>query len=616
MCWAGGVGWRKRVCGLEASARFVLRRRVRMGGLTRSIRGGTVTAIVVPGRPTEGVGMRRSRFVLLAALLSLFATVASAATAAAQVAETKVSVAGPASPYLPNAVNEPALAVDANHPHVLAAGGNDLVDSAPCNGSSCDLTPDIGISGVYLSLNGGTTWVQPTYTGLTAQTGTTHVGPIHTLPNYLENGMSSHGDPALAFGPRPGPGGFSWANGSRLYYANLAFPLTGQTPFKGGSAAVVSRTDNVAAAAAGVQSAWMDPVVVSRQNAALFTDKEDIWADNAQSSRFFGNVYVCNTAFRSVAGPPEPIVLSASSDGGSTWRQRQLTSATSNAQSGGRQGCAVRTDSTGVVYVVWEGTAGGQSAFYLARSFDGGSKFEKPRPIARVFDVGVFDAVSGRFVFDGFAGTRTDSFPSLGIANGAPTGAGATNTLVLAWPDARAGLNHEQALVQTSTDRGVTWSAPVNAAAGRDRPDNPAVAISPTGSDVYLVYNGYLQDFQTTTANPRKMRGVVRHADVGAGGALSVWSTLHRGAVGDARGTTRTLNREAVYDYNYAAATRTYGAAVWMDVRNAASCPAVNAYRQSLIDGNPIAAPSPLTDCPAEFGNEDIFAGVYSDPTP
>jgi hypothetical protein len=55
---------------------------------------------------------------------------------------------------------------------------------------------------------------------------------------------------------------------------------------------------------------------------------------------------------------------------------------------------------------------------------------------------------------------------------------------------------------------------------------------------------------------------------------------------------------------------------VWMDVRDAADCPAVDAYRQSLIDGTPIAAPAPLTDCPAQFGNNDIYGGTYLDPTP
>jgi hypothetical protein len=44
--------------------------------------------------------------------------------ASAQTPEAKVSVAGPTTPYLPNAVNEPALAIDANHPTVLAAGAN------------------------------------------------------------------------------------------------------------------------------------------------------------------------------------------------------------------------------------------------------------------------------------------------------------------------------------------------------------------------------------------------------------------------------------------------------------------------------------------------------------
>jgi hypothetical protein len=558
------------------------------------------------------------RVIILVGLVSMTAAFGIPTLANAVSAESKVTVGSPSTPYLPNGSNEPAIAMDANHPAVLAAGANDLVDNAPCNGSSCDLTPDIGISGVYFSFDSGTTWTQPTYTGLTAQNGTTHVGPIHTLPNYFENGMSSHGDPALAFGPRPGPNGFSWTNGTRLYYANLAFNLSTSPGFKGASAAAVSRTDNVQAAAAGDQSAWMAPVIASRQSSALLTDKEDIWADNASSSRFFGNVYVCNVAFRSSNFLPAPIIVDSSTDGGSTWRQRQLSAATNNAQTGGRQGCAVRTDSAGVVYVVWEGAdvKTGQSVFYLARSFDGGATFDKPRAIATVHDVGVPDPVSGRIVFDGFAGTRTDSFPSLGIANGAPTGADATDTIALTWADAAAGLNHEQALVQTSVNHGATWSTPVNAAEAGDRPDNPAIAISPNGTDLYLVYNAYLQPFQTTTANPRRMQGVARHADVGPGGVLGSFTTLHRGAVGDARGSTRTLNRELIYDYQYAAASRDYGVVVWMDARDATDCPAVDAYRQSLIDGSPITAPSPLTDCPPGFGNLDNYSGSFFDPTP
>src|SRR5690349_8384949 len=116
--------------------------------------------------------MRGYRSVLCSLSLLLLSSVAGVsvlpANAGAQT-DHKVSVAGPLTPYLPDAVNEPALAVDANHPDVLAAGGNDLVDSSPCKGSSCDLTPDIGISGIYFSLDGGSSWVQPTYPhGLTA----------------------------------------------------------------------------------------------------------------------------------------------------------------------------------------------------------------------------------------------------------------------------------------------------------------------------------------------------------------------------------------------------------------------------------------------------------------
>jgi hypothetical protein len=99
-----------------------------------------------------------------------------------------------------------------------------------------------------------------------------------------------------------------------------------------------------------------------------------------------------------------------------------------------------------------------------------------------------------------------------------------------------------------------------------------------------------------------------------------VFTTLHRGAVGDGRGSSaNSLATEFLGDYNYAVATREFGAAVWVDSRNAAVCAAINAYRQSLVDGAPIPAPAPNQDCPPvagdRFGNTDIFGGSYADPT-
>jgi hypothetical protein len=579
--------------------------------------------------------MGNGRRIALVGFLSLLVAVLTAGPSWALNPDTEVSVGSNDNVFSQNKQNEPALAVDPNHPNILAAGANDNIDLEACNAgdpTTCPFTEGVGVSGIYFSLDAGTTWTQPTYTGWTARhcvgppgfTCTPRVGPIGTLPGYYENGLVSDGDPALAFGPRRGAdGSFSWANGSRLYYANLTSNFSAERSeqtFRGTEAVYVSRTDNVAAAAAGDEDAWLDPVLVTKQNAALFSDKEQIWADNAASSPHFGNVYTCNVAFRGSGqgnAAPEPVVFARSTDAGDTWRSRQISAATNNAQTGGRQGCAVRTDSDGVVYVFWAGTVQRQSAIILRRSLDGGQTFERPQTVASVVDCGAFDPVQGRFTFDGVAGARTNSFPSVDIANGAPTGTDATDQIVLTWCDARAGLNHEQALLQYSLNKGVSWSAPVNAAAAGDRPDFPAVAISPDGTDVYLVYDGFLDPWRTSTADPRRFQGVVRHASIPAGGGTpGAFTTLHRGAVGDARGSSANgLISEFLGDYNFAVATRTYGAAVWNDARNAAVCPAINAYRQSLVAGTPIPPPAPNVDCPSTFGNTDIFGGSYADPT-
>jgi len=561
-----------------------------------------------------------------------------------------VSVGSPTTPFSQNKQNEPALAVDANHSNILAAGANDNIDLEACNAgndTSCPFTPGVGTSGVYFSFDSGTTWTQPTYTGWTARgclgvvgpadpACSPQLGPIGTLPKYFENGLVSDGDPALAFGPRPGSSGtFSWANGSRLYYANLTGNFSSSKhdeTFKGFEAVAVSRTDDVQAAATGNANAWLDPVIVTKQSSTTFSDKEQIWADNAESSPFFGNVYICLASFRSLSGGrafPNPLVVATSTDGGDTWTQKQVTPASTTAfnviQGAGRSGCTVRTDSNGVVYVAANqfavGTPG-QGSHILVKSFDGGHTWTHPANIGLAVDTCFlvqFDGTGFRCVMDGVGGARDDlsSAPSIDIANGAPTGSDATNEILRTWVDGRDGVNNEHVFVSYSIDGGNTWSAPASTESTGDRGYYSAIAISPQGTDGYLVYNAFTVPLRNDTTSPRTLVGVVKHADISDTGAPSAWDELHRGASGDPRGSSQNnLVLEFLGDYVYAVATRAYGAAVWNDVRNAADCPAVDSWRASVQSGGSVAQPAPEQDCPATFGNSDIFGGSFPDPTP
>jgi hypothetical protein len=568
--------------------------------------------------------------------------------------DTRVTVGNVGSPFTQNKQNEPAVAINPAVPNIVAAGVNDEIDLEACNNrddKTCPFTFGVGTSGIYFSNDSGTSWHQPTYTGFSARNclglvGTSaapadncnpSTGPIGTLPRYDEVGLISDGDPAVGFGPLPGPNGFSWSNGWRLYYANLTSSLSA-SPLKGFEGIGVSRLDSssYAAAQAGVNTAWHAPVIATKQNAALFSDHEMLAVDDASSSPLFGNVYVCNAAFRGTAefigkgnAAPEPIVVSYTSDGGDTWGHTQLSQSVNNGQIGGRQDCAVNTDSHGRVYVFWDGTdpATRTLAIFMTVSSDGGKHFTRPATVVtHIEQSGIVDAI-GDLTFDGQAGARDGSFPTVDIANGAPTGAGATNEIVLGWTEGPTptSVSHpnEKVHVLTSTNGGSTWNGPVVASPPSDRPDFPAIAISPDGTDVYLTYMAFLQPWQSTTATPRMFQGVVRHADINAAGAIGAWSELNRSPAGDARGSSaNALIDEFLGDYDFVAATNDYAIATWNDARNASDCPAIDAYRLVVVNGTAagIASdptrPAPQQACAPTFGNTDIFSGSYPDPTP
>jgi hypothetical protein len=608
--------------------------------------------------------------------LALALLAISASTACADVL---VNVGSAGQPFSRTSTQEPAVAIDPVHPSHVIAGANDGVDEELCNAGDdhdCPYSPRVGGSGVYFSSNAGLSWTQPTYTGISARgcngvPGDTDpdcvpvTGPIGTVPNYAEAGMRDDGDPGVAFGPRPGSNGhFSWAGGSRMYYVNLASQFAGSN-FEGYETVAVSHADDFDAAKAGSNAAWSSPKIAAVQGPDIFNDKPQIWADNAASSDHFGNVYVCYGPYTydAEAGTFDiaPLNVGVSRDGGDTWEQHTVVNkGYREAEDPGyaNVGCTIRTDSHGKVYVFAYhqppqapgAPVTGQEL--VVTSDDGGSTWSAPRLLFDANDqCAGFEPSIFRCVLDGVGGEREDlgAAPSVDIANGAPFGLGATNQLVLTWTDGGAGLGDERVKFTTSTDGGTTWTPSRDVQhPSTDRGYYSAAAISPDGRDVYLVYNAFLAPFTESAEGPENAHpsiGVMEHANVSRlTGGVGAFTVVHRGAVGDARGSSQNnLAAEFLGDYVYADATRTYGIGLWNDVRDAADCPAVDEYRQELHEeavatGGPTAepqepptelpgdadgddeeeegAPAVQQECPAGFGNADIRAHTVVDPTP
>jgi hypothetical protein len=565
--------------------------------------------------------------------------------------DTEVTVGSNDTIFSQNKQNEPSVAIDPAHPTVVAAGSNDNIDMEACNAgppTDCPFTLDVGGTGVHFSFDSGDTWMQPTYTGLTARdclgdpdpavttdVCVAHPGPIGTLPRYDEAGLVSDGDPALAFGPVPdADGDFSWANGSRLYFGNLTSNLSVSETlsFKGFEAIAVSRIDGDPALTPAIvadQDNWMAPVIASSQSSATFADKVQVWADNAESSPFFGNAYVCYARFQGAGAAP--MTVATSTDGGDTWVNKKVSPGHNVApRMWGQSGCTIRTDSDGVVYVFYEEFQNPAFFFppsgrhFLVQSFDGGASWTRPRVINEVIDPCYeleFDGASSRCVSDGIAGARNDlaASPNVSIANGAPTGAGATDEIVLTWVGFEENRD-EHVWVRYSTDGGASWSDPQIVESPGDRGYYSAPALSPDGTDLYLVYNAFTTPFRDDTTSVRGLVGVVLHADVGPAGAPTGWTEVHRGAVGDPRGSAQNnIIIEFLGDYVYASATNNYAVAVWQDARDAGVCPAVQTWRAAMQADPasfPQGRPAIQEECPANFGNTDIFAWSGADPTP
>ena len=344
--------------------------------------------------------MERVSIRSVASLVAVMAVIVVSTAGASTLgpAPVLVTIGSPVSPFSQNKQNEPAVAVDPASSNVLVAGSNDNIDMELCKAgdpTTCPFTPGVGSSGVYFSFDSGASWTQPTYSGWSARgcTGpaecTPAVGPIGTLPGYFPAGLVSDGDPSVAFGPQPGRA--RWLQLRERSAPLLREPRVQlrehQVPTRHSTAwrTSPSRTPtNLQAAASGSAAAWSAPALVGKQNSALFNDKDTVWADNSATSRFFGRVYVCNTSFRGQEkgnAAPGPILFYRSTDGGTTWSNpTQLSAATNNPSTGGRQDCAVPERQPRGRFAFWDGFVGstGVGAIYQARSTDGGRLRSRP----------------------------------------------------------------------------------------------------------------------------------------------------------------------------------------------------------------------------------------------
>ena len=435
---------------------------------------------------------------------------------------------------------------------------------------------------MYASSDTGATWTNLGM--LPGYTDTTNTAPSagRFTTSAAPGTFVSDGDPVIVFGPKLGADGtFTFANGARAYYANLAAYSTAARPGNQQAELIaVSISDDYGAS-------WFDPVVAAKSSGNVFNDKEDIWADRNPASPFFGRVYASYTEFRPPSETAEPIVFVYSTDGGVTWSgQNQISQAYNNGTKGGRQGSVIRSGPNGEVYVIFED--GSQQVAVV--SLDGGVTFSKKIAIGTVKDIA--DPIPG-------ANFRTDSFASVGVDQ-------SKGTVYVAWSDAASGSG--RIVVASSHDRGQTWSTPVAVSSGREGyAFFQGLDVAPNGR----VDVGYQAQTQTTTTTYGTGIASIDSYYVSSANGGTTWSRplkVSTTSSDPAASSQNNLARQFWGDYNTLVSTNDTALFIYTDTRNGRGCAAVDAYQHGVDGSGPaVAKPAPENVCPTQFGNSDAY---------
>ena len=544
--------------------------------------------------------MRRTPLSIVIAILIVIAAAgtAIARTSATDSQANQPQVAGDASSnttarFPTNKQNEPTVAIAPNGTNAIS-GSNDEQDQPPCGpgtvrgttaANDCSFFPGVGTSGVYTSADAGATW---TNLGLLpGYNDTTHVAPsAGALPTSVAKGtLVSDGDPVVVFGPKQGADGtFSWSNGTRAYYANLASYTSSAAQGQQAPEVIgVSMSDDYGAS-------WYDPVLAVAKNGYIFNDKEDIWADRNPSSPFFGRVYLSWTQFRDIPGNAEPVMFVYSADGGLTWSAPNQLSTAQNRAFGGRQGSVVRSGPDGTVYAMWEDSDLNGYKHVLQTSSDGGRTWSKTMTIA--YNTDISDPIPG-------ANFRTDSFASAGVDP-------VSGALYVAWSSAASGSG--RIVVSSSADHGQSWSTPVTVSTAREGyAFFQGLDVAQNGR-IDVGYQALIAKDPTTygTGNAAINSYYVSSTDGG-----KTWSKplkVSSASSDPAASAQNNLARQFWGDYNTMASTNDTALFIYTDSRSGQGCAAVDAYQHGLDGSGPATAkPAPENVCPSQFGNSDAF---------
>jgi hypothetical protein len=498
-----------------------------------------------------------------------------------------------------NKQNEPSIAVDQLSSHMIA-GSNDEQEQPACGASvrasdltDCSFFPGVGTDGVYTSAN-GSDW--------------TNQGLLDDNEGWEHSSYVSDGDPAIVYGPRYlGHGSFSHT-ATDAYYQSLASYKPGRQP--GNQAPefiVVSRSSDNGAS-------WTGPSVIASGGGYTFNDKNAIWADKNPTSPYFGRLYASWTQFRGIPGNAEPIRVSYSTDGGRTWSvPRQLSGASNNKVTGGRQGSAVRSDGQGNVYVAWED--GGNQVYAVSR--DGGVSYSRPRAIGPVADL--VDPIPG-------SNFRVDSFLSLASDPRANS-----TTLYAAWANRTNDEGSEGELVVYRTT-GSGWSRVDTPATGSVTDHEGGVPffqgldVSDTGR-VDLGWQAMTADDPSTFGTGNAHINAYYASSTTGGTDFSEPAMVSSASSDPAASAQNNLERQFWGDYSTLVSKGGQAWFIYTDSRHGAGCPAVDAYQQFLVSSGAALEeeehgaerttgkegpedgdkPAPPTVCPDQFGNTDAF---------